>query len=239
MKFFYTQPADGFCTASFHCHFDRPLPPAPEAGSGGCLVVGGPIRPARSGELADHCVRYDYSLVCAGFSPTPAADTAAFCRRLQDRGLTPILTHACWQPELGAAVLLSTAISGGRLRELLLKALEQYGQVYLDGERLCRRFPLPCADGQGAPLSPAEWEVLHGQGEPPFFSQSLQCMAQLVRESGTGSFLLWDERETLCRKAALAASLGVSGMFLLDSEWSREDVLAACAGAAENPAIRR
>ena len=54
---------------------------------------------------------------------------------------------------------------------------------------------------------------------------------------GEMRFILYDDRETLCKKVHLAASLGVRRGFLLYPEWSAEDASAAAEAAEKTPVI--
>ena len=49
------------------------------------------------------------------------------------------------------------------------------------------------------------------KGAKPNYSEELGCKAFTAQVKGETRFILFDDRETLCRKAQLAASLGVFG----------------------------
>lgn len=106
-------------------------------------------------------------------------------------------------PQCG--VLISSAISGGSLRQRLQDAAACYdGRCWLLVEPIQARFPLPCPSGVGAPLD-----------EPPdlpgFFSREFCCQYAHFCEDDQGYFLLWDTEETVEKKLALAKENGFLG----------------------------
>ena len=157
----------------------------------------------------------------------------SFCDALLRLGLQPILTEYAWQSGCGGEMLISSALSGGDLRTRLEEALGRSGGLCLDLERLCRSFPLPCPDGEGDELSPRALAGYLRQGAKPSFSEELMCKAFTAKVGGEMRFILFDDRETLCRKVKLASSLGVRRCFLLYPEWSAEDARAAADALAD------
>jgi hypothetical protein len=154
-----------------------------------------------------------------------------FCDALLRRGISPILPEENWVPGCGGAMLVSTALSGGSLEERLRQALKRCPDLALDLERLRRRFPLPCPDGQGEPISREELEALLRRGAETQFSRELMCRAFPVAEGEDSAYILYDDRGTLREKVRLAASLGVRRGFLLLGEGSAEDASAALEAA--------
>ena len=63
------------------------------------------------------------------------------------------------------------------------------------------------------------------------------CKAMHAEIRGQTRFILFDDRETLCEKVRLAASLGVGRGFLLYPEWSAEDASAAADALGKIPTI--
>lgn len=203
--------------------FPEALPPHPE----GVLMLGGPLHASQAADLAAECRRRSFRAVLAGFGSAGAVETLRFCDGLLRLGVTPILTEACWREGCGAELMISSAVSGGSLRTRLEEALRRCPDLSLDLERLCRSFPLPCPDGEGEPLPRRELERLLRAGAKPAFSEELMCKAFSAECGGEMRFILFDDRESLCRKALLAAEMGVCRAFLLYPEWSAEDAAAA------------
>ncbi len=203
------------------------LPPGRE----GALVLGGSPEAGRAAFLASECRRRGFSALVAEAGSPSALEVMRFCDALLQQGVTPILPEESWVPGCGGAMLISTAVSGGSLEERLLEALDRCPDLALDLERLRRRFPLPCPDGQGEPISREELEALLRRGAETQFSRELMCRAFPAAEGEDGAFILFDDRETLREKVRLAASLGVRRGFLLLGEWSAEDASAALEAA--------
>ena len=229
----------GLRAACVDYHFARPFPPGLPQSPEGVMLLGGDLTARRTAEICDECARRGLTAVLAGYGHSPALETARFCDGLLRRGLTPILTENAWQAGCGAEMLISTAISGGDLRSRLEEARTRCGELCLDLERLCRSFPLPCPDGEGEELSPQALAGHLRQGAQAAFSEELMCKAFTAQVKGETRFILYDDRETLCRKAALAASLGIRRCFLLYPEWSGADAAAAAEEAGKTPVIDR
>ena len=191
------------------------------------MLLGGDLTARRTAQIGEECARRGLRAVLAGFGHSPALETARFCDGLLRRGLRPILTENAWQPGCGGEMMISTALSGGDLRTRLEEALARCGGLCLDLERLRRSFPLPCPDGEGEALSAGALAELLRRGAKPAFSEELMCKAFTAEIKGETRFVLFDDRETLCRKLRLAASLGAGRGFLLYPEWSAQDAAAA------------
>ena len=230
---------EGVLPACVDYRFDRPfrgeLPPR----SGGAMLVGGDLLRSSAGEVAAECRRRELTAVAAGFGRVSPLEALRFCDGLLRRGLTPILTENAWQSGCGGEMLISTAISGGDLRARILEALRRCPFLCLDAERICRSFPLPCPDGEGEPLGRRALEGLLRRGASPQFSPELMCKAFTAEIGGETRMVLFDDRETLVKKAALAAELGVGRFFLLYPEWSAADAAAAEEAAREKSPIIR
>ena len=208
-------------------HFARPFPAGLPKAQEGVMLLGGDLTARRTGEIGEECARRSLRAVLAGFGHSPALETARFCDGLGRLGLQPILTENAWQAGCGAEMMISSALSGGDLRTRLEEALGRCDGLCLDLERLRRSFPLPCPDGEGEALSAKALAELLRRGAKPSFSEELMCKAFTAEIKGEMRFILFDDRETLCRKARLAASLGVRRGFILYPEWGAEDAKAA------------
>ena len=227
--------APGRGLASLAYSLDCPFP-LPRMGlRGGCMVLGGRVRASRAGETANECRRRGIVTVITGFEPSPALELLRFVEALQRRGIGVTLAEESWQEGCGAGILISTAVSGGTLEQRIEEVKARRAEIWLDLERTRRVFPLPCPDGCGSPLTQGELEQLLREGDTPFFSEALQCKASVLRDPVR--MLLFDDGETLCRKAALAQRLGVSrGLLLIPEEWRREE-LEAAEKASKTPAV--
>lgn len=212
----------------FAAPFPQGLPPRRE----GVMLLGGDLTARRAGEIAEECARRELTAVLTGFGHSPALETLRLCDALLRRGLTPILAERAWQAGAGAEMLISTAVTAGTLRQRLTEARDRCGALSLDLERLRCSYPLPGPAGEGAPLGREALASLLRRGAQPSFSEELMCKVFIAEMGGEKRFILFDDRETLCRKLALAENLGIRRGFLLYPEWSVEEASAA-AGEAQ------
>ncbi len=225
-------------SATLAYNLDRPFPPLRTALRGGCMILGGQIRAARAAETANECRRRGIETVVCGFSPCSALELLRFCEILQRRGIRCVVAEPFWKDGCGAGMLLSTALSGGTLRQRLEEAASRCREIYLDLERTRRVFPLPCSQGTGDPIGPEELDRLTPEAESRFFSPELQCKILVLRSDAAVRFVLYDDTETIRSKADLAAELGITrGFLLIPDEWSPEE-LEQLERADKNPAIR-
>lgn len=113
----------------------------------------------------------------------------------------------------GARVMISSALSGGSLRQRLKGALDRFGgeRVALALERVAEDFFLPSPTGGGQPLTQGELKERMARLNPSVFFSGELCaryFTYMSRESGA-HFVLFDDGETLCRKVEVARELGV------------------------------
>ena len=106
-------------------------------------------------------------------------------------------------PQTG--VLISSAISGGTLKERFQDAARAYPhRCWLLPEPMGMEFPLPCPSGLG---TPADLPT----GGRSFYSDALCCYySHFIREN-QGIMVLWDTEETLRAKLELARDCGFLG----------------------------
>ena len=217
--------------------FDKPFPSGFKQAPGGVMLLGGDLTARRTREIGEECDRRGLTAVLAGYGHSPALETARFCDGLLRLGLQPILTENAWQAGCGAEMLISSALSGGDLRARIEEARDRCGGLSLDLERICRSFPLPCPDGEGEELSAQALAGYLRNGAKPSYSEELGCKAFSAQVKGETRIILFDDRETLCKKTQLAAALGVRRAFLLYPEWQAQDATAAYDAAGKIPAI--
>lgn len=111
-------------------------------------------------------------------------------------------------------VLISTALSGGSLRQRLSEAAEQYGasRVALAVERVCRDFFLPSPNGQGVPITQEELKRRMELLAPSvFFSNELCAYYFTYMSPQNGAhFILFDDGGSIRKKLQIARSLDIS-----------------------------
>lgn len=111
-------------------------------------------------------------------------------------------------------VLISTALSGGSLRQRLYEAAEQYGagRVALAVERVCQDFFLPSPNGQGVPITHEELKRRMELLSPSvFFSNELCAYYFTYMSPQNGAhFILFDDAGSIRKKLQIARSLDIS-----------------------------
>ena len=203
--------------------------PGSDACRGGLMLVGTADTPGDGS--ADRAVRDILSLcrdrAFRGVVLDPEEDPSPFLTRLI-HGLDRRLERdgrGFFLPERYAAfsrrafLFLSSAVSGGSLRQRLEKIAEAYGaqRLVLALERSAEDFPLPSPNGKGKALTREELaDLLHRLGGKPQFSPELcaYTLPYLDRRSRP-RLLLFDNTDSLRRKRDLARELGIERFFLL------------------------
>lgn len=114
-----------------------------------------------------------------------------------------------------ARVVVSTALSGGTLRQRLRDACRRFGARRLALDLACVRmdFSLPAPYGTGTALTPQQLTELRGR-RTVFFSPELCARYFTYEQSGMTHFVLFDDADTLHRKIALGTELGIPAGFL-------------------------
>ena len=112
-----------------------------------------------------------------------------------------------------AAVLVSTALSGGSLELRLGEAAERFGRERTAAalQRAAEDFTLPALTGEGRMLFPGELERLRAErGQAVFFSPEL-CARYFTYTDGEGTphFVLYDNGDTMARKLETARRAGL------------------------------
>lgn len=134
-------------------------------------------------------------------------------RALNQAGLLLAVPEAYGEVTGSAAVLISSALSGGSLEVRLKEALERYGpeRVVLALERMGEDFVLPSPSGRGTPLSPAGLQSLRQRVRPAVYWSGELCARYFTyRSNGQIHFVLFDDGSTLRKKLELAGQLGVT-----------------------------
>ena len=114
-----------------------------------------------------------------------------------------------------ARVVVSTALSGGTLRRRLEEVCRRFGPRRIALDLACVRadFSLPAPYGDGTALTTRQLAALREQ-RPVFFSPELCARYFTYGQGGMTHFVLFDDADTLRRKMALAAELGIQTGFL-------------------------
>lgn len=135
-----------------------------------------------------------------------------------------------------ARVMIPSALSGGSLQRRLEEALERFGEsrVVLALETRREDFFLPSPSGSGQPLSEQELEQLRQKLSPSVFFSGDLCaryFTYMSRDNGA-HFVLFDDADTLCRKADTARQLNIR-TFLVP--WAEAAPCAARLGIQRKP----
>lgn len=197
---------------------------------GGIMVLNdrdcGPIRApvALCRDILAECSGRGFCGVLADFERPPSPDRTSFLRRLvqllAQNGGQLFVPEAYGSDVLRANVVLSTALSGGCLRQRLEEARQRFGpRLALDLQRLRMSFPLPCPTGEGCPLTGAELQALMAEQQAAvFFSRDLCAKYFTCPQEENARFVLFDDEETLREKLRLGRELGIATGFLLYPE---------------------
>lgn len=187
---------------------------------GGLLLVTGtdcaaPPQPeALARDILRQCLQRDYSGVVLEPVLTAAAMTAleSLCRRYVRTLYVP---ERCGGQMPDARVVVSTALSGGTLRRRLEEVCRRFGPRRIALDLACVRadFSLPAPYGDGTALTTRQLAALREQ-RPVFFSPELCARYFTYGQGGMTHFVLFDDADTLRRKMALAAELGIQTGFL-------------------------
>lgn len=116
-----------------------------------------------------------------------------------------------------ATVLLNTAIFGGTLKSCLEDGIRRFGadRLALDLERLRLDFTLPHSSHVRNPLSSGELRRLR-EGKSVYFSDALCARYFTYRSGSENHYVLFDDAQTLRKKAAAAENMGIrEGFFML------------------------
>ncbi|MEG0765230.1 MAG: hypothetical protein RR403_04220 [Pseudoflavonifractor sp.] len=114
-------------------------------------------------------------------------------------------------------VLISSALSGGSLRQRLGEAVNAYGpeRVALSVERVAEDFFLPSPTGQGAKLSREELARRIEELAPSIFFSSELCAHYFTYMSPSGAhFILFDDGGSIRKKLQIARSMDISDAIL-------------------------
>lgn len=132
-------------------------------------------------------------------------------RLTRQRGLSLYVPELYHDNAPHARLLVSTAVSGGSLRQRLEEAAQTWGRdrVVPALERIAADFTPPQRSGQGRSLSPEELRLLRERLKPGiFWSPELRVRYFTYFDQGQTHFVLFDDGETLRAKLRLIGELG-------------------------------
>ncbi len=115
-----------------------------------------------------------------------------------------------------ATVLVNTAVTGGTLKSCLDDAVRRFGsaRIALDLERLRLDFTLPHSAGLRRALSLTELRRLR-EGKALYLSEELCARYFTYRAGNDNHYVLFDDAQTLRRKAAMAENMGIREAFFM------------------------
>lgn len=155
-------------------------------------------------------------------SPTMARIIAGLSEHLPRRGLSFFLPEAYGNYSSTAKIMISSAVSGGSLKNRLSSVIEQYGvnRVALCLDRSAEDFYLPSPQGSGRALS--RDELLHRietMSPSIFFSNELcaHYFTYMSRDSGA-HFILFDDVGSIHKKISLGEQLGIRNFLFFYSQ---------------------
>lgn len=174
-------------------------------------------------EVMRECAARGFTGALLDFTGRAAPPLAAAVRSLgeafQRRGWPLYVSEAYGECSDKTRVLISSALSGGSLRQRLQDALERYGpgRVVLAVERVAEDFYLPSPSGQGTPLTREELrQRLEELAPQVYFSAELCAHYFTYMSDRSGAhFVLFDDGGSIRKKLQLARQLNI-GEAVLD-----------------------
>lgn len=194
----------------------------PAALRGGLMAVTGKV-PGRGEygpfcrEVAGECRARGFSGVVLDPEGEPSAFFAALLGEMEEylvgQKLALYVPEEYAQRVRRAAVLVSTALSGGSLELRLREAAEYFGpeRTVAALQRAGADFTLPALTGEGRALSPGELEKLRAARDPAVFFSPELCARYFTYTDGEGAphFVLYDDGDTMARKLETARRAGL------------------------------
>ena len=168
-------------------------------------------------EILRECAARGYDGILCDFEGRPIPLLAEVVTLLGDlahkRGWPLYVPEAYGDCSPHARVMISSALSGGSLRQRLEEAVERYGpqRTTLAVERVAEDFFLPSPAGQGRPLSPEALGRLMEERSPSVFFSTELCahyFTYMSRENGA-HFVLFDDAGSIRKKLQVARQAGI------------------------------
>jgi hypothetical protein len=141
---------------------------------------------------------------------------------LSKRNMPLFVTEAYGTSSDHSKVLISSAISGGSLRQRLWDAASQFGEkrVAMTIEKMAEDFMLPSPTGSGMSLTQEELQNrISRRGPSIYFSNELcaHYFTYMNRDSGA-HFVLFDDGMSIRKKIQIARQAGISDIILVFTE---------------------
>ena len=172
-------------------------------------------------QLARECTARQYRGVVADLPAGWEAAAGQLDDALLRQGLTLYLPEPFSAAAKRAKLLVSTAISGGTLRQRLESAVQRYGKerVVPALERSAEDFIPPSRTGSGRRLTRSDLSDLRRRIHPNvFWSPELCARYFTYAAEGRTHFVLFDDRETMQAKLRLCGELGFPTCFAVWEE---------------------
>lgn len=130
------------------------------------------------------------------------------------KGLTKNLIVSSGIPSpSGCVKAVSSAVSGGTLRQMLLDSIRAYGlkNICIAAELIRADFTLPAMDGKCSYMTLDEtMSLIKRYKTPSFYSHDLETNYFSYKRDGKAHMVLYDNSESMIRKITLASSLGIT-----------------------------
>lgn len=151
-------------------------------------------------------------------SPTLSRIITDLGEQLSRRGLSYYLPEAYCNYSNTARIMISSAISGGSLKQRLSQAIERHGtsRITLCLDRAAEDFYLPAPQGTGQTLTRDELRSRIETVAPSIFFSNELCahyFTYMSRDSGA-HFILFDDVGSIHKKISLGEQLGIQSFFL-------------------------
>ena len=165
-------------------------------------------------QLRRECAAQRYRGVIADLPPRGYGQFAqALDRALAAQRLAVYLPEPYAQTAPRARILVSTAISGGTLKDRLESAVRRYGadRTVAALERRAEDFPIPARTGCGTPLTPEALNSLRRSIRASVYYSPELCARYFTYLQGQHPhFVLFDDSETMRAKRKAAQEAGIA-----------------------------
>lgn len=161
-------------------------------------------------QIFRECGARNYRGVVADLPQSCGELAATLDRNLCNKGFKLYVPESLCRQAPHARLLISTALSGGTLRQRLCDARIRHGERAVPAlERIAMDFTPPARTGTGRALNPEELGPLRQKWNASvFFSPDLCCRYFSYFDRGQGHIVLFDDRETMQAKLRLIRELG-------------------------------
>ena len=197
-------------------HLTRFSGAVPASGGLLYLAIESPLRgnmEPLTAQLLRECAARHYRGAVVDLPEGCARWAQALDRALTEQKLTLHLPEQYAAAAPHARLLISTAISGGTLRERLESARRRYGaeRTVAALERRTEDFPLPCRTGCGRALTTEELVQLRREVRTNVYWSPELCTRYFTYvQDQRPHFVLFDDRETMRAKLKTAQAAGIS-----------------------------